>query len=372
MKSIFWIMHTIPKYRSMLIKKLDNYNNNHYIFCPKIFYSDLYGIVKTDTLNFQFNETNIRYIRPFYFTKNLLKILKKNPHIIIFNGNLKNLDIYFFLIFKLFSKKFNCKFVWLGQLEGRYRGNIGKLIFYLRTKMMKFFDGLILYTNKEYSEFKKISISKNLKKITYINNGADCVNTFHKFKRKIYLRKSLKKNLNFLFMGRISQKVYFDRIWIFLDIIIKKYLDFSVTLNIVCPNYEKIKIPSKFIKMTKVFKENLYDENKYISLASSNIMVYPGKIGLSAVDAYSANLPLIVLNKNDEKNYPEIEIFNNKDSQKFIKILDISEISFENNLNSFLNFVISSYNEFNSIKTIHDWDIDSSSKRIKSIIKSLI
>lgn len=254
---------------------------------------------------------NIKYSYPefsFLFDKLIWqkKVLSRNVlncDAIIVCGNPRIISNYFLLIS---AKLKGIKIYWWGQ---GWSAKTTIISFLIRKLIMKCYDGIILYTEKEMDLFEGFNNK------TFLNNGLD----LGKIDRAI---QSVASNnypniteidntcFRLLFIGRITKKSKFSyilhaisllkgRVPIKLDVIgtadnMEEYLKLA----------EDLKVESQVEWHGEIFDE---DEIATIYL-NADFFVYPGDVGLSLIHAFCYSKPAII--HNQFKNHmPEIAAF---------------------------------------------------------------
>jgi glycosyltransferase involved in cell wall biosynthesis len=257
------------------------------------------------TAGFRFNLTlEERYLfrRKFFVQSGICKNNLKNAKVVVVTGNLRCLSNWL-LLFK--SKVYGFRILWWGQ--ARTSGS-SYLMFIVKLVVAKLYDGMILYTEREF-EYVKRSIFSN-KKLTYLNNGLDLnrINSLYNEYDLTSQATSSEDIIKLVFIGRVNPK---SNITLLLSALVN--VDIPVKLLVIGDGSE-LEHSKRFAEKYKLnvsFLGSIYKETALAEvMCSSDAFVYPGAVGLSLIHAFSYRLPAIVHN-NHLEHMPEFCAFEN-------------------------------------------------------------
>jgi glycosyltransferase involved in cell wall biosynthesis len=254
---------------------------------------------------------NVSYSFPeisFFFNKliwqsNVLNKKVLDCDAIIVCGNPRILSNYLLLMYAKFK---GIKIYWWGQ---GWSANTTMLSFSIRKLIMKFYDGIILYTENEMNLFKSFSTK------TFLNNGLDIAKidrAIQSVSNNTYPNITTIDNTCFrlLFIGRITKKSKFSYILHAISLLkgrVPIKLDVIGTADNMTEYFklaEDLKVESQVEWHGEIFNE---DEIASIYL-NADFFVYPGDVGLSLIHAFCYSKPAII--HNQFKNHmPEIAAF---------------------------------------------------------------
>lgn len=336
MKKVAIIQPVIPHYRVNFFSLLNENSISKSIdidfYCSEIDHLNVKSIPKEI---FEYNALgSIKHFRGLVcWQLGISSIDFSNYDAIVINGNpryVSNLLIYFL------AKINRCKVIWWGHGWSSRRNKIRSSI---RMKIMNFFDLILLYTDKERTEFIEYGFSE--RKIHALNNGLD-IDLINKYRKKY----NPLERKNILFIGRVTEKSNFK-------------LLISACKNFDRDKFNKIDVIGADLddSLLEVMKDNKVNVDEYFSFHGEmhdernisdiinrcKVFIYPGEVGLSLIHAFSYGIPAIIHSSNIN-HMPEHAAFSN----------GINGISFiENDCDSLSNAFnsIVSNNELLSIKS---------------------
>lgn len=292
----YLLNYRIPIYR-LLSKEYEvsilywNLENNVFLKTINPSYEDI-KTTSVTTLNF-FNKFYI----PFY----PIKVVIEKDKILIVRGNVRNISLYFLLIFR---KIFGYKTIVWGQGRSRNRVFNPKKNFLdlLNLFFIKISDAFIFYDSntreklQEYTDSNKLFVAKNTidfnQEMAYYNEIKD---------NEDYHRKKIKftTELNFCFIGRLDKRKRLDRVFQYFDIIQRIKPD--STLWIIGTGPEK----SKVINWAKHNKNIQYVGSQY-GLNAARYLYFcdgalmPGWMGLAVNHCLFYGTPIFSECKNED------------------------------------------------------------------------
>ncbi len=310
MKNIFIIYPGFPHYRNGIIEELLLSKKFKYTFV-----GDKNGYAGIKPYNFNGVENFIHCpaykIGPFFFNKGLIRLaLKAKADGIIVHSSPYWISIILAsIIFKVKGIKV---FNWAHGLLSNQQNIHSKLYYYF---FKIFFDGLLLYGNQ--SKNNLVNMGYNQKKIKVIYNSLD-------YKKQIQLRGLLKESerkeirekmfihpeyYQILFIGRLTSQKKLD----LLVNAVKKLKDENIYVNLLfvgegsekeflLDQIEKLKINNQ----VHFYGASYNESNNYKLIASSDICVAPGEIGLTAMHSLVYGVP-VISHSDPNEQMPEFE-----------------------------------------------------------------
>ena len=362
-KKLFIVQGVIPHYRVTLfnrINRTDKFKKISFFSSKKI-----KGAPKSNLKNSEFNVINYSVYNFFgiYFSSLFKSIFSLGRNdVVLLEGNFIFLHTWLFLFL---SKIKNFKIV----LWTIYRmPNSKQINIHIKHILFRFFDRILLYTEKE----KKL-VPKHIKKnIYFANNSIDIqnygnTNFIRRSEDSKLFYKSGSKKFKLIYIGRLTKKPKLEMVLKYI-----KKTKLNVYFDIIGDGSEKEYLENLTKKLALSNKVNfigsIYEEKilaKYMS--DADIFVYPGSIGLSIFTAFANALPVIT--HNDFKNQaPEFYILKNKYNS--ITYFVNSQQSFNSNLDKYLkNYKLKYKYGLNAYQTItQKYSIE---KMTNNIIQSL-
>jgi len=305
-KQIHIVQNVIPSYRRDFFECLGMKKKGIKIFSSK---QNELGL-NTIKLNGVFCDSSLKLA--FYKDKLIFQDFIKplsglnEGDILVISGNPRILSNYFIIILARFKKiKIVC---WSHGWTAGSHGFLSKC----RIKMMRFYDAVLLYTEKEVEIFVDKKLCK--KPLYYLNNGLN-----YERIRTIYDSVPDKEKnddlIEMIFCGRLTSK---SNILMLIRSVKKLGSNFRLTI---------VGDGELFVECESLISEleiknvcligAIYDEYKLCELyKSSDLFVYPGKVGLSLIHAFSHGLPA-VLHDNAEEQMPEYAASNENNTVYF-------------------------------------------------------
>lgn len=233
----------------------------------------------------------------FLYQKGVLDIPINRGDIVFINGNPRFISNLLLLV-KI--KMVGAKIVWWGHgwssTSVQWRAKI-------RTKIMAFFDYVLLYTEAEIDSIRILGYNKE--NVMALNNGLN-VKSIQSLVGEI----DRQYNSDILFIGRLTDKSKLNQIIYAISL-----LEFKKDFHLHVIGDGPLK--DEYIKMSKIYNvENriiwhgeILDEYKIANI--SNLcrgFVYSGSVGLSIIHAFAYGLPAVV-HRNRLHHMPEIAAF---------------------------------------------------------------
>ncbi|NRP56636.1 MULTISPECIES: glycosyltransferase family 4 protein [unclassified Marinobacterium] len=227
----------------------------------------------------------------FFWHSNLPFNIYNKDDIVVVNGNPRIIN---YMILLIICKIKGVKIIWWGHGRSSTSTNLGTFI---RKKIMKVADGVMLYTDNELKDFNDFN------NIIALNNGLDS----EEIKSYIKPGNSYIETKTMIFLGRLTEKSnillllesfkYIGTLDLKLYIVgsgpLKKYVQEIILNN---------KIPVSLVG-------SVYDEKDLSELFSKcDLFVYPGSVGLSLIHALNYSLPVLLHNKSSF-HMPEYSAF---------------------------------------------------------------
>lgn len=173
----------------------------------------------------------------------------------------------------------------------------------IRTKIMSFFDCVLLYTEAEIDKIK--SLGYNKKNLMALNNGLN-IKAIQSMTGQVDRR----LNSDILFIGRLTEKSKLDQIISAISLI--KY-EREFHLHVIGDGPLK----NEYLELSKqynvdnkiIWHGEILNEFEIANISSlCRGFVYPGSVGLSIIHAFAYGLPAIV-HRNCLHHMPEIAAF---------------------------------------------------------------
>ncbi|MEG3658574.1 glycosyltransferase [Arenibacter palladensis] len=310
MKKIVIIYPGFPHYRDGIIEALLASKKNIYNFV-----GDKNGYAGVKPYDFKdiknFTHCPSYSIGPFFFNKGLIKfaLYTKADGIIVHSNPYWISIIIASVIFRL--KRIKVLNWAHGLLNDQ--DNIHNRLYYYFFKI--FFDGLLLYSNQS---------KKNLVKMGYNEKRANVIYNSLDYDKQIQLRGSLGEDerrkiraqmfiypdyYQLLFIGRLTSQKKLD----LLVNTVKNLKDENIYVNLLfvgegtekellMNQIEKLKVE----KQVHFYGASYNEDNNYKLIASSDICVAPGEIGLTAMHSLVYGVP-VISHSEANKQMPEFE-----------------------------------------------------------------
>ena len=257
----------------------------------------------------------------FYWQTELLNYNFKKNDVVVLPASPRNLTIIFLLI--LLRLKGIKVVLW-----GHYESATGNWVtYYIRMLLLKFSSGILFYTDLEALRYNKAhSKGKNTKKVLGLNNGLN-IKEISNF-RVLYEKNIKQRNLNILFIGRLTQKTKLE---LLLRAIATSKLKSEIKLHIIGDGELKdffIKLSAQLKIEKNVIWHGTKTDEKQISeiMNNSALFVYPGNVGLSLIHCMSYSLPCLI-HDNRKHHNPEADALLENDKAIYFREDDYIDLS---------------------------------------------
>lgn len=238
------------------------------------------GIKLIDDSLFDFIDVRNFWLFNFLFQRGVSSALKKlKPDVVIFLGDWKMISTWVFL---LLNKEFRKKSFWWGHGIGKCKERIEpwRKLFY------SLFQGGLVYSRKSLEICTKAKLSN----VFYISNSLK----EHKTEKH-----DVKKVQNFVFVGRLIKNRGIPEL-------IQTFREMP-NLNLFIIGEGDIQESWKqFQNIT--FMGPLYGKDLTTAIMRMDVMIFPGNVGLSLIDAFAHGIPVIVKDFGNCSK-PEFEAF---------------------------------------------------------------
>lgn len=345
MKRIILIEPVLAHYRRDVFERLTQTNEFNLEVVAGEEFQQIKSLKNTSHRTFKFKY--FRFINHgFYYMPGLLKYIRfRNPDAIICTGvdfhQLHTIVLFFFNI--LFYHKL---FFWWSHAT---TGNQGLLGIKIRKLLYRYSTGILAYSKKGRQNLLTFGIpSQN---ICVVNNSLNADD--YGFNQLDVVNKPRTEILKIVFSGRITNSKNIPVLIQALYILkMEKSQKFLCTLVGNGDTTELKQLVDRLdLKDEVKFTGGVYGKDLYPILNGSDIMIYPGGIGLSLVHALSFGIPVITTD-NKSLHGPEIELLQQGINGDFFKEGDARNLS----------EVIVQWN-----KKLHESGIDISSACVNSI-----
>ena len=258
----------------------------------------------------------------FYYLKGAVRfILSKKPDAIICTGvDFHQLHtIILFFIQRLIKGK---KFFWWSHATLGNQGAFGK---WVRKVIYKNSTGIMAYSENGKNTLIREGI--NAHSICVVNNSLN--SSDYGFLTGVVNKTAYTEPLNLIFCGRITKSKKLDLLIKALSKINQQKLTEFYCEIVGAGDAESLVADVKQNRLENkiIFTGELYDSELSQHLLRSDLMVYPGGIGLSIVQSLSYGIPVITTDK-EELHGPEIELLDpgkNGDLYKDGSVEDLAE-----------------------------------------------
>jgi glycosyltransferase involved in cell wall biosynthesis len=238
----------------------------------------------------------------FYYLKGALRyLLSKKPDTIICTG-VDFHQIHTLLIFVIFRLILRKNFFWWSHAT---LGNQGPAGAYVRKLIYKSSTGILAYSQKGRDNLLRMGIQTD--NICVVNNSLN--KSDYGFLNTDISKPPFKDPVKIIFCGRITKSKKLDLLVKALNIIHK-----TTTIGFHCDiigagNTTSLKEEVIRLQLSDriIFHGAVYDNELASFLIKADLMVYPGGIGLSIVQALSYGIPVITTD-NQGLQMPEIEL----------------------------------------------------------------
>lgn len=305
-KKYVFLQPALPDYRVSFFEYLSEKSKNHdiYVYASKV---EPGGVVSVDSLACvkkyvaNLSVKKLPMIHAYWQSLPYSEMFKLGKgDFLIINGNPRYLSNF---ICFLIAKLLRVKIIWWGQA---WSSTSTLRNMKIRIFLARFFDGVLLYTEKEVDKFVMLGFPKD--KVVGVNNGVD-VDGIRKYKLPAKPKKNIKK---LLFIGRITKKAKLDLLFDALSLIEPASRPKLVVIGdgpeeAYCRQLQG----ELLLSDTVTWLGAIRNQEKVAGIMSDcDIFVYPGSVGLSLINAFALGLPAIV-HSTDSLHMPEIAAFKN-------------------------------------------------------------
>ena len=300
MPKVLLIEHVLAHYRRDVFRAL--LNEDHFNF-EIIAGRNYQGIKSANNCGIELDYLGFKLGRhKFYYLKGSIKhVFFSDPDMIICTG-IDFHRLHTVLIFFLFRIILRKKFYWWSHATV---GNQGKFGFLIRKLIYKQSSGIFVYNEAGKTNLLSMKVAQN--RIIVVNNSINRddygylnFNLNHREKSPVF---------RLLYSGRITRAKKLDILIKALGILKRDgKIDFKCRI-IGNGDLLDLKEIAKYEDVVEEidFLEEKYGKESHPYFLDSDIFVYPGGIGLSALHAFSFGLPVITTN-NLDLHFPEFEL----------------------------------------------------------------